>query len=272
MRSGFATSLEILCLLPSLALQQGVFSAPVVDKSSAGAPFEVSGNVAVRESLRANQLEWSWGERVIVENVSGKAIILFVATITEVGRYSAPVGRRVAPGDGPTYRLEDDRFFTEKLIEPRESLILRDTKPGSPDVACCVDPVAEPHDPLGEYRLLFAQFTDGTVFGDPAEARNSLRIRATILRGLHELLQSYETTGEPGFSAKLKDLRSYRANPSLAPKTEEQPPFFATAIFTQILAKYEAGGINAALDETRQVLKIAEEHAAMIALAGRPAS
>jgi hypothetical protein len=268
----FAISLEILCLLPSHALQQGVFSAPVIDKSSAGAPFEVSGKVAVRESLRANQLEWSWGEKVIAENVSGKAIILFVATITEVGRHSAPVGRRVAPGDGPTYRLEDDRFFNEKLIEPGESLILRDTKPGSPDVACCVDPLAEAHDPSGEYRLLVVQFNDGSVFGDSAEARNSLMIRATILRGLHDLIQSYQDAGEPGYSAQLKDLRSYLANPSLAPKTEEQPPFFTTAIFTQILAKYETGGINAALNETRQILKTAEKHAAMIAVAGKPAS
>jgi hypothetical protein len=263
MRLHFAVSLCVLCSCPSSALQQNVFSVPLVDRSGAGTPFQVDGKVTLRESARGNELEWSWGEKVDVRNVSDKAVLLFVATITEGGRHSAP--RLAAPGDGPTYRLEDDRFFNEKLIEPGESFVLRDTKPGVPDVACCINPLAETHDPIADYRLQFVQFADGSVCGDPAEARESLAIRQIILRGLHELYQSYEQGGESAFVARLKDLRSYMIDPSLAPKIEEQPPFFATAICREIIAKYDADGTKGALDKTREILKMAEKHAAMIA-------
>jgi len=259
--------LYTLCVLPSAALQQGLFSVPIVDKSGAGAPLEVSGTLTLRESLRANELEWSWGEKVTVKNSSEKAILLFGATISEVGRYSTPEGRRAALGSGPTYRLEDDRFFSETLIEPGESLVLRDTKPGVPNVGCCVNPLSETQAPSAEYRLYFVQFADGSVFGDPAEAKDSLAIRQIILRGLKVLLQSYEDGGELVFASKLNDLRSYMIAPSRAPKTNDQPPFFETAICRQILAKYDATGAGGALDKVREILKIAERHSAMIAAA-----
>ncbi len=261
----FALSLCFLCLFSPSGLQQDVFSGPVLDKSGAGAPFEVRGKLELRESQRGNRLEWSFGEKVAVKNVSDKPILLFVTTITEIGRHSTRAGRQTALGDGPTYQLEDDRFFDEKLIEPDESLVLRDTKPGTPDVACCVDPAAETHNPLAEYRLQFVQFADGSVFGDPAEARQSLAIRQTILESLRGLLQSYEQGGEVGFETRLKNL----IDPSLAPTVEEQPPFFTTAICRQIMAKHDSGGTAAALGKTKEILKIAEKHAAMIGQAGR---
>ncbi len=269
MRFCLAVPLCALCLFPSMALQQEVFSAPIVDKSDTGGPFQVIGKVTLQESMRVNELAWSWGEKVAVKNVSDKPILFFVITISEVGRHSAPVARRIAPGDGPTYQLEDDRFFNEKLIEPGDSLVLRDTSPGDPDVACCINQLADTHDPFVEYRLQFVQFADGSTFGDPSKARDSLAIRETILRGLHELLQSYEDAGESGFVAKLKELRSYLIDPSIAPKVE-QPPFFATTVGRQILAKYDTGGISSALDKARESLNTANKHAAMIAV--RPSS
>ncbi|MFZ0732475.1 MAG: hypothetical protein WAM79_09140 [Candidatus Sulfotelmatobacter sp.] len=265
MRFCVAVVLYTLYLFPSAALQQSLFSGPIVDKSGAGAPLEVSGTLTLQESLRANELEWSWGEKVAVKNVSEKAILLFGATITEVGRYSSPDGRRAPPGSGPNYRLEDDRFFSEKLIEPGESLLLRDTKPGVPDVGCCVNPLSETHAPSADYRLYFVQFADGSVFGDPAEAKDSFAIRQIILRGLQGLLQSYEDGGESAFAAKLKNLRSYMA-PSRAPNTHDQPPFFETAIGRQILATYNARGVGGALDKVSEILKTGEKHSAMIAL------
>ena len=269
MRLHFTISLFVLCLCPSLALQQD-FSVPILDKSGAGTPFQVDGKLTLRESTRANELEWSWGEKVTVKNVSDKAMVLFVATIVEIGRHSPPVGRHAALGDGPTFQLEDDRFFKEKLIEPGESFLLRDTEPGDPDVGCCVNPLAETHNPSAEYRVKFVQFGDGSVFGDPTEARGSLAIRRTILRGLRELLKSYDRAGESGFVASLKNLPSYMIDPSLATKIKDEPPFFATAICRQIIARYESQGPSAALDETREILKTAEKHAAMIT--ARPSS
>jgi hypothetical protein len=242
---------------------QEIFPVPLVDKTSPGAPFRVKGKVTLKESVQGNRVEWSWGEHVTVKNISNKAILLFVVTITEVGRHSALGGRRVAPGDGPTYRIEDDRFFSERLIEPGESLVLRDTEPGNPDAACCINP-SQAHETAAEYHLQFVQFANGSIFGDPAEARDSLVIRQIILRGLHELMQSYESGGESGFAAKLRDLQSYGVDPSLAPPVDQQPPFFTTVICRRVLAQYEVGGISAALEKTREILRTAEQHEVMI--------
>ena len=266
MKLFFATSLCALCLYSSPALSQDVFSVPVVDKSTAGAPFEVTGKATLQELARPSGLEWSWGEKVAVKNTSGKTILLFVVTITEVGRHSAHVGRRGALGNGPTYQLEDDRFFSERLIESGARFVLRDTSPGTPDQACCIDPLAEAHEPSAEYRLEFAQFADGSVFGDPAKAQGSLAFRQVILRGLRELLDSYERRGETGFVQALGNLRSAPTDPNLPPRQEDQPPFFSTAICRQVLASYDSAGAGAALDETTKILKIAETHEAMIAL------
>jgi hypothetical protein len=243
-----------LCLSQSSTAQMEVITVPLTDRSGAGSPFQASGRLLLREAVHGNQLEWSWGENVAVKNVSSKPILLFVVTLTEVGRHPAPAGRHSAPGNGPTYELEDDRFFSENLIQPNESLTLRDSEPGAPNVGCCINPLAEKTDPTAEYYLRFVQFADGSTFGDPAEARDALAWRETILRGLRELNQSYAEHGEQGFAAKLK----------------ERSAFSETAPFKQILRKYSEGGVQAALDKARQMLATAEQHAAMIAGATTP--
>ncbi len=246
MRIPFIFLLCALCLCRSSAAQLEAITVPVIDKTGAASPFQVSGRFLLQEAVHGNQLEWSWGQKVAVKNVSGKPVLLFVATLTEIGRY--PKGQHAAPGDGPTYVIEDDRFFSENLIRPGESLTLRDTEPGAPSVACCINPLAEKSDPAARYHLGFVQFADGSTFGDPAEARDALALRETILRGLRELNESYAEHGEQGFTAKLK----------------EQSPSSATAPFRQILTKYRESGVQAALDEAREILATAEQHASMI--------
>ena len=245
MRSCLIFLLSSLCA----ALAQEVLTVPLVDKTGAGNPFQVSGRLLLSEAVRANELEWSWGENVVVKNVSGKPILLFVATLMEIGRHRAAPGRHSSPGNGPTYQLEDDRFFSEKLIKPGESLVLRDTAPGTPDVACCIDASAETRDPSAEFRVYFIQFADGSTFGDPADAREALAMRQMIVSGLRELLDSYSKLGAAGFAATLT----------------EQSPFSTTAICRQILTKYNEDGIRSALDRTEQILTTAERHAAAIA-------
>jgi hypothetical protein len=206
-----------------------VIAVPLIDKSGAASPFEVIGSLLLREAVHGNQLEWSWGQKVAIKNVSGKAVLLFIATLTEIGRY--PKGQHAAPGDGPTYVTEDDRFFSENLIQPGESVTLRDAEPGTPNVACGVNP-AEKSNPIAEHWLSFVQFSDGSTFGDPAEARDALALREKILRGLRELNQSYAEHGEQGFAAKLK----------------EQSPSSATAPFRQIFTKYSEDGVVVPFD------------------------
>jgi hypothetical protein len=242
-----------LCLSRSSTAQVEAITVPLIDKTGVASPFEVSGSLLLREAVHGNQLEWSWEQKVAVKNVSGKPVLLFVVTIAEIGRH--PKGQHFAPGDGPTYVLDDDRFFSNNLIRPGETLTLRDTEPGTPEVGCCINPLAENSDPSGEFHLRFVQFANGSTFGDPVEAGDVLAMREMILRGLRELNQSYAEHGQRGFTAKLK----------------EQSAFSGTAPFGEILARYREGGILAALDSTRQILTTAEEHALMISGAA-PAS
>jgi hypothetical protein len=97
--------------------------------------------------------------------------------------------------------------------------------------------------------LDFVQFADGSTFGDPAGAHDALALRDTIMVGLRELLQSYADGGEEGFAAKLKE-------PSVVS---------GTAPYKKILTKFSDIGVLAALGETKQIVAIAEHHAAMIA-------
>jgi hypothetical protein len=57
-------------------------------------------------TVAGNQVQWSWGQHVVAKNISGKPILLFTATLTQIGRH--PRGKYAGPGDGPTYELGDD--------------------------------------------------------------------------------------------------------------------------------------------------------------------
>lgn len=105
-----------LCLPRSSAAQLESITVPLIDKTEAASPFEVSGRFLLQEAVHGNQLEWSWGQKVAIKNISGKPVLLFIVTLTETGRY--PQGQHAATGDGLTYVIEDDRFFSENLMRP----------------------------------------------------------------------------------------------------------------------------------------------------------
>jgi hypothetical protein len=245
-----------LCLSSSSAVPQEVQAVSLTDKSGTGSPFEVSGTASLREVATANELEWSWGERVSAKNISGKPIVLFIATLAEIGRHPATAGHHSAPGNGPTYQLEDDRFFNEKLIQPHELLVLRDTMPGPPESACCINPLSDLHPASAEFRVQFVQFADGSTFGDPVDAEDAFAIRRTIQNGLRELSQSYANHGSAGFVETLK----------------QQSAFSATGIYRQIFSKYSSAGVSEAIHETKEMLATAERHAALIAGSNAPFS
>src|ERR1039458_8535942 len=246
MRIPFTLFLCTLYLSAPLAAQLETVSVPLTDKTAAASPFQVSGRFLLQEAVHGNQLEWSWGQKAAIKNVSSKAVLLFIATFTEIGRY--PKGQHAAPGDGPTYVIEDDRFFGENLIRPGESVTLRDTEPGAPNVACCINPMAEKRDPIAEYCLRFVQFADGSTFGDPAEARDAFAMRETVLRGLRELVQSYNQHGEQAFLTEMK----------------QQVSWSGTSIFAQIRTIFKEKGIDSAVERAQQILAIAESHEALI--------
>jgi len=75
------------------------FGVPVTDASLGGNPLEVHGKALLHEVVAGPKLEWSWGAKVEVKNVSEKSIVLMFATLTELGRHPES-GHRGGLGDG----------------------------------------------------------------------------------------------------------------------------------------------------------------------------
>jgi len=238
----FSVGFGILFLAQMVGARPESISVPLVDKTQAGSPIEVSGKVSLQETVAGNQVQWSWGQHVVAKNISGKPILLFTATLTQIGRH--PRGKYAGPGDGPTYELGEDRFFAKNAIKPGESLVLRDTTPDTGQLECCINPLDESGQPQAEFQVLFVQFVDGSTFGDVSEAREWLARRATILGGLRGLIKSYSEQGESGF---LADVR-------------RQQPWSASLPFADIRKSYDENGLKAAITRAQEILALAENH------------
>jgi hypothetical protein len=245
----FSLLFVVLFLALRLDAQPESINVLLVDKTEAGSPIEVSGKVSLQETVAGNQVQWSWGQHVVAKNISGKPILLFTATLTQIGRH--PRGKYAGPGDGPTYELGDDRFFAKNAIKPDDSLVLRDTTPDTSQVECCINPLDESGQPQAEFRVLFVQFIDGSTFGEVSEAMEWLSTRAVILDGLRKLAQSYSKHGGQAFLAELE-------------QQQQQSHSSGTLPIAEILGTYKQNGVEAAISQTRQILAIAEAHEAVI--------
>jgi hypothetical protein len=253
MRSRCLAIMIFFCGLQSLsaAQQSGEFEAIFVDKTAQGSPLSiVSERVVVDEELEGSQLRSSWGGKIVAKNASEKPILLSVAGLSLAGRHNR--GSVRGPGDGATYFLSDDRFFTTDTIEPGDTLRLWDATPRKGQSECCINPSDQPNVPRAEFRVRFVQFADGSTFGDPSQAENDLAIRATITNGLRKLVQSYAEHGERAFTADLERVQAWSSS----------------SVFAKIRTAYDAEGAIGALAQARQILAVVESHELSI---GQPA-
>jgi hypothetical protein len=245
-----AFCLALVCAIhcPTSASQETIDNTrevPLTDKTPSG-PLEVHGKALIHEIIAGPKLEWSWGESVVAKNVSDKAIMLVLATLTELGRHPES-GHPPGLGNGPTYIIAEDRFFSETDIRPSDSVVLRDTKPGTLGAGCCINSVDKVRVPEAEFKVLFVQYADGSTFGDPAAAADIFTKRKRILTALQQLSKQWAGGGEENFAAELKKQCALLGNP----------------ICPQISVALERSGDQAAA-EVRRVLGIAEKHAASL--------
>src|SRR5438270_10592389 len=91
--------------------QQKQFDVPVDNSPVAESPIGATGTVSVRETVAGNQVESLWEENVVAKNISDKPIILLIGVLDAVGPHS----------DGG-YRLIIDRFFSQDVIRPGDTL------------------------------------------------------------------------------------------------------------------------------------------------------
>ena len=241
--SALSLACATICL-PSTA-QDGVIEVPLID-ATRGVPLEVHGKALVHEVIEGPVIKWSWGANVVVKNTSDKAIALVFATLTELGRHPES-GHRGGLGDGPKYIIAEDRFFKSD-IQPSDSVVLRDTKPGTLASGCCINSIDKVRSPEAEFRVLFVQYADGTTFGDPAAAAEVFARRKASIAALQQLIES-QAGDEERFSERLGQQCA-----SLG------------ALCPEISQAFEKSGERGALTEVRHLLVISERHAKLLAL------
>jgi len=136
----------------------------------------VSGNITVQETVAGNEVSSLWVENVVARNISNKPILLLVGVLDAVG-----------PRSDGGYELVIDRFFSERLIQPAETIPLPYGTGQRGE--CCINPLGDVNEPKASFRVEFVQFVDGSTFANPATADQ----RAEHARRQHVKLRHSET-------------------------------------------------------------------------------
>jgi len=116
-------------------------------------------------------------------------------------------------------------------------------------IECCVNPLESAREPKAEFRLQFAQFVDGSTFGDPAEALVVVAARASALNAMRKLLHTYIDRGDQEFVRSLG---------------ERLHPDEVGGIFVGIRRVQREKGTGAAVAQLRSILALAEERETML--------
>jgi len=235
----------VLICQPSAA-QDEIIEVPLTDATHGVSPFEVHGKALIHEVISGPELQWSWGANVVVKNVSDKSITLVFATLKESGRHPES-GHPGGLDDGPTYIIVEDRFFNTD-IEPATSVVLRNTKPGALARNCCINSIDNVRSPQAEFKVLFVQYADGSIFGDPTAAAEVFARRKRSMTALRQMAEP-QIDDEKVFSEKLD--QQCAALGSICPKISQA---------------FERNGERGALTEMERLLGISDTHVKLLAV------
>ena len=221
----------------------------VTDKSNIANVLQFSGNVSYLERFVEDEsgrppntryLETTSTSDVSAKNVSGRRILLVIATLDTSGSYGCSASRS---GDRTDHILG-------MALEPGKSISVSHgtatsrslADPNSP----CANPDRTPSQPKADARTVFVQFDDGSTLGDEEAAKDILNQRASTLKALKQIDDVYAQQGEQGFLALL--------NEDLG---DSKLPYIASVRET---AKWS--GSEAAIEQVRILLQHAERNQA----------
>jgi len=164
-----ATLLTILLLAPALA-----FGQKFQDVTAKGAPV----------SLLVKADYPDMGPYVAVHNNSSKGILALVAVVRTTDEHGQVV---------PCFTRQDYAFKLG-VIAPKEE---RGVGPLAPEPRVKID------DAVGA--VFFAQFDDGSIWGDPEAGMEMLAARPQKLTFLKHLVETYYESGDAAFAAALNE-------------------------------------------------------------------
>lgn len=186
-----------LCSLLGLARAQApeasCLSVSLEDKTGAASPIALSGSATLCEREEGSQLLYWYTGEWLGENRSEKSVMAAVLVVDL--RYAHHVADEA--------RFQIDNFFLSRaLLGPGQKGTPFDFKGGS--TKRVRPPTAALAAPSGSIRLAFAEFEDGTIFGDPAAALELGDIRSRKLAALRSIEAAYERDGERGVAEALQ--------------------------------------------------------------------
>jgi Cu/Ag efflux protein CusF len=187
-------------------------TVPVLDKSELGSPLQITGNITFTDRITGNSISSSSDYELKARNVSGKEIIFLLVHFTEMGPREGGIG----------HYIQWDNFFRNEEIPPGTVFIL-DRSSGGKQIGS-FNPLGPSRDPVADVRVLYAEFSDGSIYGEKREAKDILAARSVIFAALQRLdranddrsflqilAQRLETEEADGF---LEGVRSAQKNGS----------------------------------------------------------
>jgi len=234
-----AACLFLCFALPCFA--QTAVTVPVTGDPAPGSPLQIAGKITFTDQVFGNSVVSSSTYELTARNVSGKGIVLMLVRFREVG----------PRGGGVLHNIQWDNFFRDDEIVPEENFVL-DRSSGGFQTYCCINPFESGIAPIAEARVIYAEFANGSTYGERSEAAGIFTTRSVILEYLHQL----DRAG--GNEAFLRLLAQKL-------KSDEADGFIETLRSVQ-----KKGGTEAARGQVRRELRNAARHLrAMQAAHGR---
>lgn len=170
-----------------------VATVTVQDKSAPGSPFAVSGTAEIGETLSGNEVRTSISYRVAVRNFSGRTVLAFAAQLQVFPSFGGP----------QQFDTNIECFFAADVLNSGQEDTLSQRFPAES---------VEPHDPntsaqtpRAEFRVLFVQFLDGSIYGAESLGQPIMLRRRITWKHLRELERTYKRNGEAAFVELLNE-------------------------------------------------------------------
>ncbi len=219
-------------------------TVPVVDKSEPGSPLQITGNITFTDQITGNSISSSSDYELKAQNISGNGIIFLLVHFIEMGPREGGIG----------HHIQWDNFFTNEEITPGAVFIL-DRSSGGRQIGS-FNPLGPSRDPVTEVRVLYAEFSDGSVYGERREAKDILAARPLIIRALQSLdranflegVRSAQKNRGTGAAHRLVHTELANAEKHLAVMRSAAP------LQKRVLKRYEMSGlVTAVMPESKKI-------------------
>lgn len=222
-----------LCLFSILqSWAQTPVTVQVVDVSDAGSPLQITGNITFKDEIIGNSIKSSNDFELKAQNVSAKGIVVLLVQFTGTGPRAGGVSRTI----------QVDSIFEKKEITAGSTFVLARHSSAAGYEFGPYSPLAPSRDPVAEVRVLYAEFSDGSAYGQKREARDIFASRSAII----DAWQRLDVAKDDGDFLRI-----------LAQKFE---PTWADLFLEEVRSAQKSSGTDAARRLVHVELANAEKH------------